>query len=219
MLLRVILLYNEQKISISITQEIITFLIAHSIQVDSFLIKEIDLLQDASSYQLAISVGGDGTTLRASRYLLDSGIPLFAVNAGSVGFITKYAQNEWQEGLKFFLSGVYQLSKRYWLEIRHFKQNDWQDGVTLYALNEAMITADQHKLWYSEIFINQEFVGSIRAEGVMVSTPIGSTGHALSISGVIVEPNTNVLLLNTLASTQLSARPLIFSDSKEYRFK
>jgi NAD+ kinase len=161
---------------------------------------------------LAIVVGGDGTMLDAARRLARSRVPLAGINLGRVGFMTDIAFSEMHESVGAILEGRYRLEERSLLdaEIRR------DDALVLHtlALNEAVVgKGAQGRLIEFELRIDGEYVYRLRADGVIVTTPTGSTAYSLSAQGPILQPTVPAFALVPLNPHVLSARPVSVSDA------
>jgi NAD+ kinase len=160
---------------------------------------------------LAIVIGGDGTMLSAARELVRHRVPLVGINQGRLGFMTDIGHQDMQRGVGAILDGNHTIEERSLLdcEIR-------RDGASLLrtiALNEAVIgKGAQGRLIEFELSVDGEFVYTLRADGMIVSTPTGSTAYALSAQGPILHPAVPALTLVPLNPHTLSARPVSVSD-------
>ncbi len=160
---------------------------------------------------LAIVIGGDGTMLSAARELVRHRVPLVGINQGRLGFMTDIGHQDMQRGVGAILDGNYTIEERSLLdaEIR-------RDGASLLrtiALNEAVIgKGAQGRLIEFELSVDGEFVYTLRADGMIVATPTGSTAYALSAQGPILHPAVPALTLVPLNPHTLSARPVSVSD-------
>jgi len=155
---------------------------------------------------IIITIGGDGTILRALR-VLDK--PIFAINSGGMGFLSEVESKYAIEGLKKLLDGKYNIEERSKLKIM-------LDGERLPdATNEVTIqTAKIAKIMYYQILVENELLETIGADGVILSTPTGSTSYALSVGGPILDPALNAILIAPIAPFRLSARPWVVPLNK-----
>ena len=161
---------------------------------------------------LAIVLGGDGTMLSAARSLVRYGVPLAGINQGRVGFMTDIALCDMRTSVDAILDGRHSIEQRSLLdaEIRR------GDAVLLrtLALNEAVVgKGSQGRLIEFELRIDGEYVYRLRADGVIVATPTGSTAYSLSAQGPILQPTVPALALVPLNPHVLSARPVSVSDA------
>ncbi|HZM34472.1 MAG TPA: NAD(+)/NADH kinase [Burkholderiales bacterium] len=169
------------------------------------------LAEGESSADLAVVVGGDGSMLAAARELVRHGVPLVGVNLGRVGFMTDIGQEDMQTGMGAILEGRYSIEERALLdaEIRRGAQT----VLRTIALNEAVVgKGAQGRLIEFELWLDGEFVYTLRADGMIVCTPTGSTAYALSAQGPILHPEVPALALVPLNPHTLSARPVSVSD-------
>jgi NAD+ kinase len=160
---------------------------------------------------LALVVGGDGTMLSAARNLVRHRVPLVGVNQGRVGFMTDIALRELRTSVAALLDGHYSIEERTLIEAEIRR-----DGKTLLrtlALNEAVVgKGAQGRLIEFELYLDGEYVYTLRADGVIVATPTGSTAYALSAQGPILHPSVPAFALVPLNPHTLSARPVSVSD-------
>jgi NAD+ kinase len=160
---------------------------------------------------LAIVVGGDGTMLWAARNLARHRVPLAGVNQGRVGFMTDIALEDLQRSVGAILEGHYSIEERSLLEAEITRAG--ASVLRTVALNEAVVgKGSQGRLIEVEVRINGEYVYALRADGLIVATPTGSTAYALSAQGPILQPGVDALALVPLNPHVLSARPVSVSD-------
>ena len=160
---------------------------------------------------LAIVIGGDGTMLGAARDLVRHHVPLVGINQGRLGFMTDIGHNDMQTGISAILEGKYALEERSLLDAEISRQG--KSVLRTIALNEAVIgKGAQGRLIEFELRVDGEFVYRLRADGIIVATPTGSTAYALSAQGPILHPAVPALTLVPLNPHTLSARPVSVSD-------
>jgi len=139
------------------------------------------------SADLAIVVGGDGTMLAAARNLVRHRVPLTGVNQGRLGFMTDIGHDDMQRGIGGILDGAYSIEERALLDAQIVRGD--QSVLRTIALNEAVVgKGAQGRLIEFDLAIDGEFVYTLRADGVIVATPTGSTAYALSAQGPILHP-------------------------------
>lgn len=171
------------------------------------------------SYDLLVSIGGDGTILRAITYVRDLGIPIVGINTGRLGFLATIQVNQIEKAMTSILENRFKISERTLLSIETNPENE--DILhTNFALNEiavsrknttSMITVATH--------LNEEYLTSYWADGLIVSTPTGSTGYSLSCGGPVISPEANNFVLTPIAPHNLSARPLVIPDDTQINLK
>jgi len=160
---------------------------------------------------LAIVVGGDGTMLTAARELVRHRVPLVGINQGRLGFMTDIGHADMRSGVGAILDGNYSIEERTLLDAE--VRRGGSSVLRTIALNEAVIgKGSQGRLIEFELSVDGEFVYTLRADGMIVATPTGSTAYALSAQGPILHPAVPALTLVPLNPHTLSARPVSISD-------
>ena len=160
---------------------------------------------------LAIVIGGDGTMLAAARDLVRHHVPLVGINQGRLGFMTDIGLHDMQTGIGAILDGKYAIEERSLLDAEITRAG--KSMLRTIALNEAVIgKGSQGRLIEFELRVDDEFVYRLRADGIIVATPTGSTAYALSAQGPILHPTVPALTLVPLNPHTLSARPVSVSD-------
>ncbi|MGQ4002398.1 NAD(+)/NADH kinase [Francisellaceae bacterium CB299] len=177
-------------------------------------IKTMSLKEIATSCDVAIIVGGDGNFLRASRVLaLYGDIPVVGVNRGKLGFLTTinpYEDNLNNELIKILrgensYENISMLTYQVDEDIKISKEGS-------VALNEIAITASRGLMFGLKVYIDGRYAFDQRGDGLIISTPTGSTAHAMSAGGPILNPNQNSFVLVPICSHSLNSRPLVISD-------
>jgi NAD+ kinase len=167
---------------------------------------------------LAVVAGGDGTMLAAARDLVQIGVPLVGINQGRLGFMTDIGHDDMRSGLGAILDGRYVVEERSLLDAEI--QRDGKSMLRTLALNEAVVgKGAQGRLIEFELSLDGEFVYTLRADGILVATPTGSTAYALSAQGPILHPAVPALALVPLNPHTLSARPVSVSDKSVIEIK
>lgn len=165
------------------------------------------------SFDLLISIGGDGTILRAITFVKDLNIPIVGVNTGRLGFLATIQTEDIEEAIEHIYQKKYSLSKRTLLSIETSPEN--KDIVDLnFALNEIAISRKNTTSMITvETKLNGEYLTSYWSDGLIIATPTGSTGYSLSCAGPVITPDTTSFVLTPIAPHNLSARPLVIEDS------
>ena len=170
------------------------------------------LAEGETQADLAIVIGGDGTMLAAARNLVRHRVPLVGINQGRVGFMTDIGRDDMQRGIGAILEGKYTLEERALLDAEILR--DGKSILRTIALNEAVVgKGSQGRLIEFDLSLDGEFVYTLRADGMIVATPTGSTAYALSAQGPILHPAVPALALVPLNPHTLSARPVSVSDA------
>ena len=166
---------------------------------------------------LVCVLGGDGTMLRASRAVGDAGVPVLGINLGQLGFLAGFAPDEAELGLAAALNGTLRIEDRTRLNVTLVRASGEQVERT--ALNDAVIhQGAMARIVDVDAFIEGEFVASYRADGVIVSTPTGSTAYNMAAGGPILIPGAAGMTLTPICAHSLTNRPLVVPASSTIRF-
>ncbi|HEX4927557.1 MAG TPA: NAD(+)/NADH kinase [Burkholderiales bacterium] len=172
----------------------------------------LDYAALGSRADLAVVIGGDGTMLAAARNLVRHRVPVIGVNLGRVGFMTDIGHRDMQSGIATILQGHYTMEERAVLDAEIVR--DGKSVLRTLALNEAVVgKGAQGRLIEFDLSVDGEYIYTLRADGMIVATPTGSTAYALSAQGPILHPAVRALALVPLNPHTLSARPVSVSDS------
>ncbi len=171
------------------------------------------------SFDMLISIGGDGTMLRAATLVHDSGIPLLGVNAGRLGFLASVQKENIANFLQLVIEKKYTISPRTLLSLQCIPENE-DIAEFNFALNEISVSRkDTTSMITIETDLNDEYLNSYWADGLIIATPTGSTGYSLSCGGPILTPDVSSFVITPIAPHNLNARPLVIPDSTEIRLK
>ncbi len=181
-------------------------------------VQVMDLVELGKNCDLAIVVGGDGNMLGAARVLARFGVAVLGVNRGNLGFLTDLSPEDFETPLAAVLAGNFVTEKRNLLEVEVYRHDCIKSSNS--AVNEAVLHADKvaHMIEF-EAHINGEFVFSQRSDGLIVSTPTGSTAYSLSGGGPILTPELDAMSLVPMFPHTLSSRPLVVSGTSEIVLK
>jgi NAD+ kinase len=171
------------------------------------------------SYDLFFSIGGDGTLLRAVTYVRDLGIPIVGINTGRLGFLATLQKEKISEGLNQIVNGQYSISKRSLLAVSTNSQQDVFSDLNI-ALNELAVNRQNTtSMIRVDTWVNDTYLTSYWSDGLIVSTPTGSTGYSLSCGGPVIEPSTQSFVITPIAPHNLNARPFVIPDNSVIRLK
>jgi NAD+ kinase len=160
-----------------------------------------------------ISMGGDGTFLKAASRVGDKGIPILGVNMGRLGFMADISSDEIENIIGALYQGRYTVEKRSVMQVS--SSNNTIEGYP-FALNEiAILKRDDSSMISIRVDINGEYLATYQADGLLVSTPTGSTGYGLSVGGPIVIPQSDSFILTAVAPHSLNMRPMVVCDDAE----
>ncbi|MBF2708817.1 NAD kinase [Flavobacterium soyangense] len=172
-----------------------------------------------SSFDMLISIGGDGTILRATTLVRDSGVPILGINAGRLGFLATVQKENIPEFMQFIIDKKYSISKRTLLSLTCSPDNEAIQDIN-FALNEISVSRkDTTSMITIETYLNNEYLNSYWADGLIIATPTGSTGYSMSCGGPILTPNARSVVITPIAPHNLNARPLVVTDETEIRLK
>lgn len=157
-----------------------------------------------------IVLGGDGTLIRAANRLLTYDIPMFGINAGTVGYLTGVEATEAEKGLERLCNGTFRVEKRMMLEAEFNQQ--YEDTV----LNEVAITrSGVSRIINLAVYVNGALLDVVSGDGLLVATPTGSTGYNLSAGGPVVKPEAELILITPICPHSLSSREIVVAAEDE----
>ncbi|WKB80114.1 NAD kinase [Cellulophaga lytica] len=203
--------------SISFESDFYKFITA-SKEIEDFSIFTEDSGLDAS-FDMFVSFGGDGTILRAITFVKDLGIPIVGVNTGRLGFLSTFKKEDVKKVVQEFVSKDYTVVDRSLVAVTS-NVNIPEFNAINFALNEVTVSRkDTTSMITVETFLNNEYLNSYWADGLIVSTPTGSTGYSLSCGGPVITPTAKSLVITPIAPHNLNARPLVVSDNTVVKLK
>jgi NAD+ kinase len=206
------------KRSITLADEVITFLkeygsvfpeetIAKSLSTEGFSFSQLD-----KDCDIVVTIGGDGTIIRT---LSEVEKPLFTINSGGMGFLSEVESKFAVQGLKKVINETYNVEERAKLRVEIKGHNNLPDVINEITLQTARIA----KIMYFHIFVEDELLETMGADGVIVATPTGSTSYALSVGGPIMDPTVEAMIIAPLAPFRLSARPWVVPLQKKVQLQ
>ena len=192
-----------------------------------FLLQEVRIIPEVSGFfenprqippvDVLFSIGGDGTFLEAVTYVQNTGVPIVGINSGRLGFLADISPDELPAALEEIEEGRYKVKELSLLEL--ISPNNLT-GDFGFALNElAVHKRDSSSMITIHAYLNDEFLNSYWADGLIVSTPTGSTAYSLSVGGPIMHPSSNGLIITPIAPHNLTVRPLVVPDHMELTLK
>ena len=177
-------------------------------------VEEIATEKLASGVDLMLVLGGDGTMIATARMIADQEVPVLGVNYGGLGYLAEFRIEELYSALESILAGNYRLDKRVMLAVELIR-----GGVSMTTnrvLNDVVINKSAlARIIEIEAFFNSQFVNSFRADGLIVSTPTGSTAYNLSAGGPVIFPSMNAVVITPICPFTLSNRPIVVPDNAE----
>lgn len=171
------------------------------------------------SFDMLISIGGDGTILRAAALVRNSGVPILGINAGRLGFLATVQKENIDEFLQFIIEKKYTISKRTLVSLTCNPSNEAIKEIN-FGMNEISVSRkDTTSMITIETYLNGEFLNSYWADGLIIATPTGSTGYSMSCGGPILTPDVSSFVITPIAPHNLNARPLVVPDDTEIKLK
>ncbi len=171
----------------------------------------------ANSSEMLISIGGDGTLLDTIPFVRASGIPILGINLGRLGFLSSISKNEIQQAVRSIYKKEYSINKRALLSLEEPKGIF---GDLNYGLNDLTIYRNNTtSLIVVHVYVDDCFVNSYWGDGLIVSTPTGSTAYSLSVGGPILTPGSQNFVIAPIASHNLTVRPIVIHDSSRIKIR
>ena len=205
---------QRRKVELTIYKPFYEYILEHT----GFSFKNANFFQNPSdapgNADFLISIGGDGTFLESIVFLKNFSIPVIGLNSGRLGFLANISKEEISEALDSILGGDYELEKRSLLTLES-ETNPF--GPYNYALNDATIQKKDTYLISINTYLNNEYLNTYWTDGLIISTPTGSTAYSLAVGGPIVLPGSENLVIAPIASHNLTVRPLVIPDDIEIR--
>ena len=180
-------------------------------------IKTFNCHEDISSVNYLFSIGGDGTLLKTITFVKEKNIPILGINTGRLGFLTSIATDEIEDAINDILAGNFDLDARSLLTLK--TENNLFGDIN-YALNEITLQKkDTSSMVTIQVYLDDDFLNSYWADGLIISTPTGSTAYSLSCNGPIILPGSGNIIINPIAPHNLNARPIVIPDDIELTLK
>lgn len=207
---------KKHKVKMQLYLPFYTFLKKKGIEID----KKATFYSDRSELQKAdfvFSVGGDGTLLETVTYVREREIPILGINAGRLGFLATTQREKIIEAIDCLLNKEFRFDDR--ILIKCESEEDLFNGIN-FGLNEfTILKKDSSSMIVVHTYIDGEYLNSYWADGLIVSTPTGSTGYSLSCGGPLVLPQSNNFIIAPVSPHNLNVRPMVVSDSCEISFE
>jgi NAD+ kinase len=208
-------------LAVELAGKIVEFLVEKDVetfletQLASKLEKYHEIASDLEDMDvdMVVAVGGDGTVLRTQGLINQKKIPLFGINMGAVGFLTEIDPEDAFTALEQVLAGKYFVEKRTQLQV-------WHNKELHSALNEVVLmTQKPAKMLHIEISVDDEVVEELRADGLIIATPSGSTAYSMSAGGPIVDPRVGAFIIVPICPFKLGARPTVVPNDSVIKVK
>lgn len=207
---------KEYKAEVIIYKPFYEFLIA-TVKMKPEVIGFFDADTQLKDVDLVFSIGGDGTFLESVSFVRNSGIPIVGINSGRLGFLADISQEEMKMALYDVLNGNYKIRE---LDLLSLHTEGKEFGERNFALNELAITKrDSSSMITIHTYLDDEFLNSYWADGLIISTPTGSTAYSLSVGGPIMHPDSHNFIITPIAPHNLTVRPMVVPNDVEITLK
>ncbi|WP_158838199.1 NAD kinase [Polaribacter sp. L3A8] len=209
---------EKNKVDFYIEQEFYTLLTESNVLEDVY--KSFACFNDLdSSFDIMFTLGGDGTFLRSVTHIRNLDIPILGINTGRLGFLAIVSKDLIEESIKLVIKGDYTIQERTLVSIR--TEPKTKDFTELnFALNEVTIAKKNTTSMIGvKTYLNGEYLTNYWADGLIISTPTGSTGYSLSCNGPVILPDSKNLVITPIAPHNLNARPMVISDETKVELK
>ncbi|RUA11512.1 MAG: NAD kinase, partial [Flavobacteriia bacterium] len=172
-----------------------------------------------NTFEMFFSVGGDGTFLRSITYVRDLNIPIIGINTGTLGFLATIQKENIPKAIKLLFNKAYVIRERTLISVSTNDNNKDLNEIN-FALNEISISRkDTPSMITVETYLDGEYLTTYWSDGLIISTPTGSTGYSLSCGGPIISPSSKNIVLTPIAPHSLSVRPLVIPEETEVELK
>jgi len=218
---KVALVVKDLKESIKLAREIELYLTKKDIETcfDDWNAKKVGFEARACPIQdfdtdLILILGGDGAILKTVELVSGKKIPILGINFGKLGFLTEVKKNEWKNALDRILDGNYRVEKRNKIGVLI-------DGEKIgNALNEAVImTSEPVKMLNLRVYVNDQTAELVRADGIIISTPTGSTAYSMSAGGPIMDPDVSAFIITSICPFKMGVRSFVVPEKSKIRVK
>jgi NAD+ kinase len=178
--------------------------------------KKLDIERIGEDASFIIVLGGDGTLLSVSRHGRGNDVPILGINLGSLGFLTESSVEELHTMLTKVIEGKYKVSRRIMIDVS--VKRDKEKVFEFTILNDAVITKDAlARIIDIETYVNDDYLTTFRGDGLIISTPTGSTGYSLSAGGPILYPSLKNIIVTPICPHTLTNRPIILPENTTIR--
>jgi len=199
------------------TKDVIKYLSKKSSCVDIYALEAKDNSINKKKYDLVLSIGGDGVFISASKYAYKKAVPVLGLNSGRIGFLADLDKKHFQSKILEILDGNYVIDKRTLLSGSVISNDTEHKSI---SLNDVVINnCGKLKMIEMDIYVNQNLINKQRSDGVIISTPTGSTAYAMSNGCPIVSPQSNVMCIVPIAPHSYGQRAVIINNTDKISIK
>ncbi|MFN5169849.1 MAG: NAD kinase [Cyclobacteriaceae bacterium] len=188
-----------------------------SAKIQQAKLKSFSLGQSLKGLDFFLSLGGDGTMLESVTYVNKAEVPILGINTGRLGFLATTSREDSERAIDHLIKGNYKIDSRILLRLTSTPR--LFDGLS-FALNDfTIMKKDTSSMITVHVYVDGELLNSYWSDGVIVSTPTGSTGYSLSCGGPLVYPRSESLIITAVSPHNLGTRPIVISDDAEITFQ
>jgi NAD+ kinase len=212
--------HPEISVAVEETEHVVSFLVDRGLRVTSGLLDDESLRQQIIEgvFDLLIALGGDGTMLRAGHLCGPHGVPILGINMGRFGFLMEIRQNDWREALERLLKGDFWLEKRMMLSAKQVRDDqvlgEWE------VVNESVVSRGSFvRPVQMEVNVDDRYLATYVADGMIASTPTGSTAYAMAAGGPILPPELRTILLVPIAPHLSIDRGIVLAEGSSVAIK
>lgn len=207
--MKVLICYNQEKQKSEYCLDVLTKVLdKHGV---CYSVIEKNNAEPVDDFSALFVVGGDGTILRRTKYVNQNSIPIIGINAGKLGFLTEFEINEIEDSVNMFLSNQLKPDNRATILCEY-------KGKKYYALNDVVIQRvyreSRSMIINLDVFIDNNYVENIVGDGIVLSSPTGSTAYSLSLGGSVFSPDVQAFIYTPIAPHSFNTRPIVYSPNK-----
>ena len=217
--MNILLIVNEQKDKgFALAKEIVSLVGTRADLYAEKIIEKSNLSgvtyisnDEYAKMDIFLVLGGDGTLLSISKIAADLNIPVVGVNLGRLGFLSEIEKNNLKDDIEKILSGKFEIQERMMISA------NVNENIKTNALNDIIITRENSlpKILEFDVYLDDEFIDRFMADGIIISTPTGSTAYSLSAGGPIVDPSMNIMIITPICPHKMYSRTIIVSSDKK----
>lgn len=216
---KIVIVHNvENELAANMARQIRRWLVGEgrSARIVASSKEEVHCVSTWGDADMILTLGGDGTLLAVARAVQDMGIPILGLNLGKVGFLTELSPTDWRESLTLILRGEYDMSQRLVISFHVLRRG--QEYYRGYAINDLVISCGSlARMIRLDMWYGNDHLGTVRADGMIVATPTGSSGYSISAGGPLIYPELNVFALTPICPFLHAFRPMVLPFENDLR--
>jgi NAD+ kinase len=216
---KIVIVHNvENELAANMARQIRRWLVGEgrTARIVSSSKEEAHCVSTWADADMILTLGGDGTLLAVARAVQDLGVPVLGLNLGKVGFLTELSPTDWRESLTLILRGEYDMSERLVISFHVLRRG--QEYYRGYAINDLVISCGSlARMIRLDMWYGNDHLGTVRADGMIVATPTGSSGYSISAGGPLIYPELNVFALTPICPFLHAFRPMVLPFENDLR--